>query len=60
MKREKGDDYAAKETVIRIELFMGSMGEVLDWRPGLEGQEVMQWKLRGGDYAKALGQVEII
>ena len=39
---------------------MGHASEVLDWRPGFGGKQVVEWELGGGDDAEALGHVEVV
>lgn len=39
---------------------MGHAGYMLEWGPGLCGEEVVEWELGGGDYAEAFSEVEVV
>lgn len=46
--------------MIGVELFVGHAGQMLDWGPGLCGQEVVEGQLRGSNNAEAFGKVKIV
>lgn len=58
---EEKEEDTAEGTVVGVEFLMGKMGEVGDWGVGgLEGEEVVERELRGGDDAEAFREVKIV
>ena len=55
MCHEESDDYAAKKSMVGIQLFVREAGKILNGRPRFEGESVMKWELRGSNDSEAFG-----